>query len=107
MFCPTCANTLEVEEGPNCLRFSCSTCPYVQNIKHRISNKTYPKLKEVIPIYYYIIHFIFIVFCYSTYGIPQNIGLPKFQLKTCFCAFFRLMMYLEELQHGKMLMPLT
>jgi DNA-directed RNA polymerase III subunit RPC11 len=47
MFCPTCANILGVEEGPNCLRFSCSTCPYVQNIKHRISNKVYPKLKDV------------------------------------------------------------
>jgi DNA-directed RNA polymerase III subunit RPC11 len=47
MFCPTCANILGVEEGPNCLRFSCSTCPYVHNIKNRLSNKTYPKLKEV------------------------------------------------------------
>ena len=47
MFCPTCANILSVEEGPNCFRFSCSTCPYVQNIKSKISNRTYPKLKEV------------------------------------------------------------
>ena len=47
MFCPTCANILGVEEGPNCLRFSCATCPYVQNIKNRISNKIYPQLKEV------------------------------------------------------------
>ena len=47
MFCPTCANVLGVEEGPHCYRFSCSTCPYIQNIKYKISNKTYPKLKEV------------------------------------------------------------
>jgi DNA-directed RNA polymerase III subunit RPC11 len=48
LFCPTCANILEVEEGPNsCLRFSCSTCPYIYNINKRISNRTYPKLKEV------------------------------------------------------------
>ncbi len=47
MFCPTCANILGVEEGPACLRFSCSTCPYVHNITKRIENKTYPKLKEV------------------------------------------------------------
>lgn len=47
MFCPSCANILGVEEGPNCFRFSCSTCPYVQNIKQKVSNKTFPKLKEV------------------------------------------------------------
>ena len=47
MFCPTCANILGVEEGPKCLRFSCSTCPYVHNIARKISNRTYPKLKEV------------------------------------------------------------
>ena len=47
MFCPTCANILQVEEGPNCLRFSCSTCPYVHNIAKRIGSRTYPKLKEV------------------------------------------------------------
>ena len=47
MFCPTCANILQVEEGPNCLRFSCSTCPYIHNIHKRIGSRTYPKLKEV------------------------------------------------------------
>lgn len=47
LFCPTCANILGVEEGPNCLRFSCTTCPYVQNVTKKISNKTFPKLKEV------------------------------------------------------------
>lgn len=47
LFCPTCANILEVEEGPTCYRFSCATCPYIYNITKRISNRTYPKLKEV------------------------------------------------------------
>jgi len=47
MFCPTCANILQVEEGPNCLRFSCSTCPYIHNIGKRIGSRTYPKLKQV------------------------------------------------------------
>jgi DNA-directed RNA polymerase III subunit RPC11 len=47
MFCPTCANILQVEEGPRCLRFSCSSCPYVHNINKRIGSRTYPKLKEV------------------------------------------------------------
>ena len=47
MFCPTCANILGVEEGPKCLRFSCSTCPYVHNITKKLGNKIYPKLKEV------------------------------------------------------------
>merc|ERR1719347_161721 len=48
LFCPTCANVLESEEGPNsCYRFSCSTCPYIYNITKRISSRTYTKLKEV------------------------------------------------------------
>jgi len=48
LFCPTCANILECEEGiSSCYRFSCSTCPYVYNITKRISSRTYTKLKEV------------------------------------------------------------
>ncbi|KAJ9598288.1 hypothetical protein L9F63_011028 [Diploptera punctata] len=47
MFCPTCANTLGVEEGLNCLRFSCNTCPYIYNISRHMGIKIYPKLKEV------------------------------------------------------------
>jgi len=48
LFCPTCANILEVEEGRSAsYRFSCSTCPYVYNITKRISNRTYTTLKEV------------------------------------------------------------
>ena len=47
MFCPTCANVLVVEEGSQCYRFACNTCPYVQNIKRKVTNRQYPKLKEV------------------------------------------------------------
>ncbi|OWF45196.1 DNA-directed RNA polymerase III subunit RPC10-like [Mizuhopecten yessoensis] len=47
MFCPTCSNVLVVEEGERCYRFACNTCPYIQNIKRKISNRKYPKLKEV------------------------------------------------------------
>ncbi|XP_072175528.1 scavenger receptor cysteine-rich domain superfamily protein-like [Diadema setosum] len=47
LFCPTCANVLVVEEGPNCLRFACNTCPYVHNVTRKISNRKYPRLKEV------------------------------------------------------------
>ena len=47
LFCPTCANILECEEGLSCYRFACSTCPYVYNITRRISSRTYTKLKEV------------------------------------------------------------
>ena len=47
LFCPTCANILECEEGQGCFRFACSTCPYVYNITRRITNKTFTKLKEV------------------------------------------------------------
>ena len=29
LFCPTCANILECEEGLSCYRFACSTCPFI------------------------------------------------------------------------------
>lgn len=45
LFCPTCGNLLLVEESATCLRFSCSTCPYISNIKRKISTRIYPKLK--------------------------------------------------------------
>lgn len=47
MFCPTCGNLLGVEEGKSCLRFACRTCPYIYNIRKRVSSRSYPKLKEV------------------------------------------------------------
>lgn len=36
LFCPTCANILVVEEGQNCYRFACNTCPYIQNIDRKV-----------------------------------------------------------------------
>ena len=47
LFCPTCGNVLVAEEGPSSYRFSCQTCPYVHNIHRKLSNRKYPKLKEV------------------------------------------------------------
>lgn len=47
LFCPTCANVLIVEEYLGHLRFKCRTCPYNFNITRRITNRTYPKLKEI------------------------------------------------------------
>lgn len=45
-FCPTCGNLLSVEQGPTVLRFACPTCPYIHNITHKISTRTYYKRKE-------------------------------------------------------------
>ena len=45
LFCPTCGNLLLIEESANCLRFSCSTCPYISKIGRIITSRTYPKLK--------------------------------------------------------------
>lgn len=36
MFCPTCANVLVIEEGPNCYRFACNTCPYIHNVNRKV-----------------------------------------------------------------------
>ncbi|KAL5275311.1 POLR3K family protein [Megaselia abdita] len=47
VFCPQCGNILLIEEGNSGLRFSCATCPYIFNIKQKITTKIYPKLKEV------------------------------------------------------------
>ena len=47
MFCPTCANILIIEEGRDCYRFACATCPYVHNVRRKLGSRTYPKLKEV------------------------------------------------------------
>uniref|UniRef100_A0A1W7R9T1 DNA-directed RNA polymerase subunit n=1 Tax=Hadrurus spadix TaxID=141984 RepID=A0A1W7R9T1_9SCOR len=46
-FCPICANILIVEEGQTRYRFACSTCPYVHNIRYKIINRKYTRLKEV------------------------------------------------------------
>lgn len=46
LFCPTCANILIVEERPERgLRYACNTCPYVYDIKKKVSYRTFPKLK--------------------------------------------------------------
>ena len=37
LFCPQCGTLLVVEEGPSTLRFSCNTCPYVQNITEKVT----------------------------------------------------------------------
>ncbi|CAI8029093.1 DNA-directed RNA polymerase III subunit RPC10 [Geodia barretti] len=47
LFCPQCGTLLVVEEGPSTLRFSCNTCPYVQNITEKVSSVQFPRLKEV------------------------------------------------------------
>jgi DNA-directed RNA polymerase III subunit RPC11 len=47
MFCPNCANILVVEEGRQSYRFACNTCPYVHAIRRKITNRRYPRLKEV------------------------------------------------------------
>lgn len=47
LFCPTCSNILLVEEGLDGFRFACNTCPYVHNIKQKISSRKYPRLKDV------------------------------------------------------------
>lgn len=46
LFCPTCANLLMVEEAPESgIRYACNTCPYIYNIKNKVTSRTYPKLK--------------------------------------------------------------
>ncbi|XP_011313727.1 DNA-directed RNA polymerase III subunit RPC10 [Fopius arisanus] len=48
LFCRTCGNVLKVvEAGYSGLQFACNTCPYVFKISRKISNRTYPKLKEL------------------------------------------------------------
>ncbi|XP_065063240.1 DNA-directed RNA polymerase III subunit RPC10-like [Rhopilema esculentum] len=49
LFCPICANVLVVEEsaGNSSFRFACKTCPFIYDINRKISDKKYPKLKEV------------------------------------------------------------
>ncbi len=46
-FCPTCANLLLVEEVGQDVRFFCSTCPYIFDIKHTITRKKELEKKKV------------------------------------------------------------
>lgn len=55
LFCPTCANVLMVEEGPESgLRYACNTCPYIYNIRRKVSSRTFPKLKVTILILHHL-----------------------------------------------------
>jgi len=36
-FCPTCANILIVENFSSTVRLACSTCPYVHDVKRKVS----------------------------------------------------------------------
>ncbi|KAG8231630.1 hypothetical protein J437_LFUL011471 [Ladona fulva] len=45
LFCPTCANSLRIEEGSNSLRYFCSSCPYIYNITEKFSRRLYTKPK--------------------------------------------------------------
>ncbi|KHN87115.1 m7GpppX diphosphatase [Toxocara canis] len=47
LFCPECGSSLQIEEGQNCLQFSCHNCPYVQPITKLIKSRVYPKLKDL------------------------------------------------------------
>mmetsp|Transcript_31859 Transcript_31859/g.55956 ORF Transcript_31859/g.55956 Transcript_31859/m.55956 type:complete len:106 (+) Transcript_31859:90-407(+) len=46
-FCPTCSNCLLIEEVAGKYRFFCQTCPYVDDIKNTMRERTYMKKKEV------------------------------------------------------------
>ncbi|CAI4226042.1 unnamed protein product [Auanema sp. JU1783] len=46
-FCPDCGGTLQVEEGSQCMQFSCPCCPFVCPITRKISSRIYPKLKDL------------------------------------------------------------
>uniref|UniRef100_A0A914WPI8 DNA-directed RNA polymerase M/15kDa subunit domain-containing protein n=1 Tax=Plectus sambesii TaxID=2011161 RepID=A0A914WPI8_9BILA len=46
-FCPNCGTLLAVEEGSNCLRFGCTTCPFIRPITSKVSSRVYPKLKDL------------------------------------------------------------
>ncbi|XP_044005234.1 DNA-directed RNA polymerase III subunit RPC10 [Aphidius gifuensis] len=47
LFCRSCGNTLSIDEDTSGMQFSCKSCPYVFNIKKKLSTRIYPKLKEV------------------------------------------------------------
>lgn len=46
LFCPNCSNRIRIESSDR-LRFSCNSCPYIFNVSRKLSNRTYPKLKEL------------------------------------------------------------
>ncbi|GAB5360728.1 hypothetical protein AAMO2058_000652300 [Amorphochlora amoebiformis] len=46
-FCPTCSNFLLIEEMRGKYRYFCQTCPYIDDIKSTLRDRTYMKKKEV------------------------------------------------------------
>ncbi|CAG5085476.1 Oidioi.mRNA.OKI2018_I69.PAR.g10904.t1.cds [Oikopleura dioica] len=47
-FCPVCGGLLKVGgHGPNVQRMECLTCPYIHNIMEPLTNKKFPRLKEL------------------------------------------------------------
>ncbi|KAJ6637588.1 DNA-directed RNA polymerase III subunit RPC10 [Pseudolycoriella hygida] len=46
-FCPSCSNLLVLKDGATSLVLCCTTCPYISNIKRAMTNRVYPKLKEI------------------------------------------------------------
>ncbi|CAF0814972.1 unnamed protein product [Didymodactylos carnosus] len=46
-FCPRCGNMLIIEQGDTCHRMACNTCPYICDIKQKISERMYTRLKEL------------------------------------------------------------
>ncbi|KAJ6643104.1 DNA-directed RNA polymerase III subunit RPC10 [Pseudolycoriella hygida] len=47
LFCPNCGNLVLLEDSATSLRFSCGTCPYICNVKRKMTNQIYPILKEI------------------------------------------------------------
>uniref|UniRef100_A0A3Q2HF07 DNA-directed RNA polymerase subunit n=1 Tax=Equus caballus TaxID=9796 RepID=A0A3Q2HF07_HORSE len=47
LFCPGWGNRLIMEEGQRCHRLTCNVYSYVHNITCKVTNRKYPKLKEV------------------------------------------------------------
>lgn len=47
VFCPTCANLLMIENASENLRFYCKTCPYIFNIKEKVTSKTSIEKKKI------------------------------------------------------------
>ncbi|CAI2350917.1 unnamed protein product [Caenorhabditis sp. 36 PRJEB53466] len=46
-FCPECGCVMQIENGEECMRFSCPACPYVCPVTHTVSSRIYPKLKDI------------------------------------------------------------
>lgn len=47
LFCPVCGGLLKVGNGSAVQRMECLTCPYIHNIMEPLTNKKFPRLKEL------------------------------------------------------------